>query len=62
MKKLSHAVVTGAGTGIGAATTKLLVNNNIPVTLMGRRKDVLKNTADKLGKSDLVQTLSLIHI
>lgn len=57
MKKLSHAVVTGAGTGIGAAITQLLVNNSIPVTLMGRRKDVLERTADKLGKPDLVQTI-----
>ena len=56
MKKLSHAVVTGAGTGIGAAITHSLVNHNIPVTLMGRRKDVLERAADKLGKPDLVQT------
>ncbi len=57
MKKLSHAVVTGAGTGIGAAVSQLLVKHNIPVTLMGRRKEVLDSTADKLGQPELVQTI-----
>jgi len=52
-----HACVTGAGSGIGAAITQTLVENNFRVTLMGRRKDVLDQTANALGRSDLVHTI-----
>jgi len=51
-----HAVVTGAGSGIGAAITKRLVENNYRVTLMGRRRDMLDRTANALGAPDLVQS------
>ena len=52
-----HAVVTGAGSGIGAAITQTLVENNYRVTLMGRRKEQLDITANALGKPDRVQCL-----
>ncbi len=43
-----HALVTGGGTGIGAAIAARLVADGIRVTLAGRRRDVLDATAAKL--------------
>jgi NAD(P)-dependent dehydrogenase (short-subunit alcohol dehydrogenase family) len=40
-----HAVVTGGGTGIGAAIAKALAGEGARVTLVGRRKDKLEETA-----------------
>jgi meso-butanediol dehydrogenase / (S,S)-butanediol dehydrogenase / diacetyl reductase len=42
------ALVTGAGTGIGAAVVERLVNEGARVTLMGRRGDRLKEVARRL--------------
>ena len=39
------AVVTGAGTGIGAAAATLLAEKGLAVTLVGRRRDPLEETA-----------------
>jgi NAD(P)-dependent dehydrogenase (short-subunit alcohol dehydrogenase family) len=43
------AVVTGAGTGLGAATTQLLVREGADVVAVGRRSEKLKEVADKLA-------------
>ena len=52
-----HAVVTGAGSGIGAAVTKALVEKNYRVTLMGRGKEALESTANALQQPDLVECI-----
>ena len=40
-----HAVVTGAGTGIGAAIAEALADEGARVTLVGRRREVLERLA-----------------
>jgi 3-oxoacyl-[acyl-carrier protein] reductase len=42
-------VVSGGGTGIGAAAAELFVADGAEVYLLGRREKVLAATADKLG-------------
>ena len=37
-----HIVITGGGSGIGAATAQLLVKQGAKVTIMGRRESLLK--------------------
>lgn len=44
-----HAVVTGAGSGIGRATAELLALNGAQVTLVGRHVGRLAETADRIG-------------
>jgi NAD(P)-dependent dehydrogenase (short-subunit alcohol dehydrogenase family) len=43
------AIVTGAGTGIGAAATKLLVSHGLDVILVGRRREPLESVRDEIG-------------
>jgi NAD(P)-dependent dehydrogenase (short-subunit alcohol dehydrogenase family) len=43
------AVVTGAGTGIGAAAAKLLVSHGLDVVLVGRRPDLLESVRAEVG-------------
>jgi 3-oxoacyl-[acyl-carrier protein] reductase len=45
------AVVTGAGTGVGAMLTKALVTEGARVALAGRRADMLEAVASPLGES-----------
>ena len=47
--KPRNVVVTGGGTGIGAAAAALFAAAGDIVTITGRRKDVLAETATKLG-------------
>ncbi|KQV94782.1 SDR family NAD(P)-dependent oxidoreductase [Pelomonas sp. Root1237] len=47
MKK--HAVVTGGGSGIGAAVAKRLLADGFRVTLMGRSEDRLRSSQAALG-------------
>ena len=42
-----HAVVTGAGSGIGAAITEALAGEGARVTLVGRRREVLERLATR---------------
>jgi len=44
-----HAVVTGAGRGIGAAIARALAGSGARVTLLGRTQAVLEQTAESLG-------------
>lgn len=44
-----HAVVTGGGSGIGAAIARALVDAGARVSLMGRRLEALRTVAGELG-------------
>ncbi len=44
-----HAVVTGGGSGIGAAIAASLVSAGAKVTIMGRSEDKLRDVADRIG-------------
>ena len=44
-----HAVITGGGTGIGAAIARSLHGAGARVTLMGRRREPLERVAKELG-------------
>jgi NAD(P)-dependent dehydrogenase (short-subunit alcohol dehydrogenase family) len=46
-----HAVVTGGGTGIGAAIARVLLNEGAKLTLVGRRLDKLEAAAAELCTS-----------
>ena len=46
----AHALVTGAGSGIGAATAIALAKAGVRVSIAGRRIEALKVTAASLGK------------
>jgi len=46
------AIVTGAGSGIGRATTKALVDDGWTVTLAGRRADALEETVAMCSAPD----------
>ena len=46
----AHAFVTGAGSGIGAATAIALAKGGVRVSIAGRRIDALKATAAMLGE------------
>jgi NAD(P)-dependent dehydrogenase (short-subunit alcohol dehydrogenase family) len=45
----AHALVTGAGSGIGAATAVALAKAGVRVSIAGRRIEALKTTATLLG-------------
>ncbi|HEY7881980.1 MAG TPA: SDR family oxidoreductase [Streptosporangiaceae bacterium] len=47
----ASVVVTGAGSGIGAATARLLGAAGASVALVGRRAELLEQTADAVGKA-----------
>jgi NAD(P)-dependent dehydrogenase (short-subunit alcohol dehydrogenase family) len=49
-----HAVVTGGGTGIGAAIAVALAADGARVTVMGRRREPLEKTAAKLDNAQCV--------
>jgi NAD(P)-dependent dehydrogenase (short-subunit alcohol dehydrogenase family) len=50
----SHAVVTGGGTGLGAAIARALDQAGAAVTLVGRREDRLREVADGLQRRPVV--------
>lgn len=53
------AIITGAGSGIGLATAKLLVHNGTAVVGVGRNAGKLANLERKIGDPALVATISV---
>lgn len=47
--KTKVAIVTGGAAGLGLAMTKRLVKENIQTIMIGRKEEVLKQTAEELG-------------
>lgn len=52
------ALITGATSGIGEATARLLAANNFNLILCGRRQDRLDKLQEELGKTTAITTLS----
>src|SRR5688572_20357671 len=52
-----HAVVTGGGTGIGAATAMELARLGANITLMGRRRNLLEGRASAIATAHEVKTV-----
>ncbi|MDP5045378.1 MAG: SDR family NAD(P)-dependent oxidoreductase, partial [Leeuwenhoekiella sp.] len=52
------ALITGATSGIGAATARIFATNNINLVLCGRRQDRLEALQKELSKHVKVHTLS----
>jgi NAD(P)-dependent dehydrogenase (short-subunit alcohol dehydrogenase family) len=48
------AIVTGSGSGIGAATARLLAERGLTVALVGRRREALEGVAAELGDRAVV--------
>jgi NAD(P)-dependent dehydrogenase (short-subunit alcohol dehydrogenase family) len=44
-----HALITGGGTGIGAATARVLASEGGKVSLLGRRREPLEAVASEVG-------------
>ncbi|MGE0632097.1 MAG: SDR family NAD(P)-dependent oxidoreductase [Pseudobdellovibrionaceae bacterium] len=51
---MRSVIVTGAGTGIGAATAKLFSKNGYHAFLLGRRKEYLENVAKECSHSSVI--------
>lgn len=51
---MRHALVTGAGSGIGAAIARRLAAEGIKVTLAGRRSEPLEKVAESIGGNAFV--------
>jgi len=49
-KKIKLAIVTGGASGLGLATTKKFVENNIKTIIIGRNEKNLAEVADSLGE------------
>jgi NAD(P)-dependent dehydrogenase (short-subunit alcohol dehydrogenase family) len=45
----AHALITGGGSGIGAATARALAESGVRVSVAGRRPDALGETAASIG-------------
>ena len=60
MRKLKsvYALITGASSGIGEVFAEQLSKEGYPVILVARRKERLQQTADKIEKQGVKQSLS----
>lgn len=54
------ALITGATSGIGRATAKLLSVNNYDIVITGRREDLLRNLEEEIIKSSNAEVYSLV--
>lgn len=56
MNQLEHqvAIITGAGTGIGAAAAQRFVAEGAAVVIVGRRREKLEETAARIARPDRV--------
>lgn len=59
MSQRPVALVTGGGTGIGAAVTRRLVDDGYAVVIAGRRRDRLDAVAEELGEAVSVVQLDV---
>jgi NADP-dependent 3-hydroxy acid dehydrogenase YdfG len=57
---MSIAVITGATSGIGLATAKILAENKFDVIITGRRSDRLHHIADEIAKKSNVKVMPLV--
>jgi len=49
-----HALITGGGTGIGAATARAITAEGATVSLLGRRREPLEGSAAEIGATAIV--------
>ena len=54
------ALITGATSGIGKATAKILASNNFDVIITGRRKDLLAKTEAEIIKETGSKVFTLV--
>ncbi len=54
---MKHALITGAGSGIGAAIATTLAANGYRVSLLGRRLEALEATAAAISHADSRQCI-----
>lgn len=54
-----HVLVTGGGSGIGAAIARRFAEAGAPVTILGRNTDRLRDTADEFGAFTVAADLTL---
>ena len=57
-----HALVTGGGTGVGAAIARLLAAEGARVTLAGRRREPLEEVAREIGTAAAVVTANVTSV
>lgn len=55
---MKHAVITGAGSGIGATITRTLAEHGYAVSLLGRTISALESTRDTLSKGSVSHVVS----
>jgi NAD(P)-dependent dehydrogenase (short-subunit alcohol dehydrogenase family) len=53
-----HALVTGGGTGIGAATARALAAEGAKLTIIGRRREPLAAMSDEIGATAITADLT----
>jgi Short-chain alcohol dehydrogenase of unknown specificity len=51
------SIITGGGSGIGAALARRLVSRSCPVVIVGRRQEKLRETQQSCSNPELVRTV-----
>ena len=62
IQKTKLAIVTGGASGLGLATTKKLVENNIKTIIIGRNEQNLADVAEGLGELCLYKVFDLSNL